>query len=99
MIPKHNRVKRNGQRGGTFVKPSDLKASELRAVVALHNNGGRAVVSAGHAFTSKLIIRFKTFCRLIEFGLAYRANGDLELTNAGNGIGRSFKDRPILGYD
>ena len=83
----------------TFIKASDLRASELRAVVALHNNGGRGPVSAGHVFTSKMIIKFKTFYRLIELGLAYRADGDLELTSAGSGMGRSFKNRPILGYD
>lgn len=104
MLRRKPRVRRqdptSGERRG-FIKASDLSATELKAVVALHNHGKVAPVSDGIAYTRELFIRWTTFLRLIELGLAYRAEGDvgIGLTNKGHGMGRSFKDRPILGYD
>lgn len=90
-------MRRDENRG--FVRASELTATELRAVVALHKHGKEAPLATGMAFTRGIIIRWNVFCRLIELGLAYRAEGVVGLTNKGHGMGRSFKDRPILGYD
>lgn len=99
MLRRKPRIKRDQKSG--FIRAGDLTATELRAVVALHNHGKEAPIAAGIAFTREVIIRWNVFLRLVELGLAYRAEGDvgIGLTNKGHGMGRSMKDRPILGYD
>jgi hypothetical protein len=81
------------------VDPSKLKASELRALVAMLKNRSQAVTCDGHAFTGTLIFRFSVVVKLLELGLLYRYPDRVELTRSGQGIARIFEKRPILGYD
>lgn len=82
-----------------YVNPSKLKASELRALVAMHKNGNYALTCDGHAFTRTLIFRFSVAVELIRLGLMSQEPDRIELSRAGEGIARSFSNRPILGYD
>lgn len=82
-----------------YVNPADLKASELRALLALLKHGHRAPMTDGHVFTSKLVIRFAVCVRLMELGLLYCFEDGVELSRSGQGIARIFLNRPILGYD
>lgn len=87
------------QKNGTFVNPADLKASELRVLVALFNHKRAAPIASGCIFTRDDTFRIHTINRLTEFGLVKADADKVSLTSAGVGIGRSFQDRPILGYD
>jgi hypothetical protein len=86
---------------GVFVHPSELRASELRAVLALHKHGQPAPVSAGHCFAAKMAIRWDAFLHLIDLGLAYWVGrGErVDLTPAGRGMARGLEHRRIVGYD
>ncbi len=93
------------------VNPSDMKASELKALVCLFLNHRPAPFITGHAFCSQGIthpsiqredvtIHWKLIDRLADLGLAFKTPGcDISLTSAGIGIGRSLADKPINGYD
>lgn len=84
---------------GVFVHPSELRAYELRAVLALHKHGKPAPVSAGHCFAAKMAIKWGAFLRLIDLGLAYWVGDRVDLTPAGHGMARGLEHRRIVGYD
>ncbi len=82
-----------------FINPNQLKASELKAIVALFKHGRPASISAGHIFTKSLIIKWTTIKDLSDMKVITNENGIVTLTNTGIGIGKNFAGRRILGYD
>jgi len=110
-------VRREGQEASdrrqvrrTFVDPSQLKASELKAVVCLFLHGEAAPFLDGHAFCRRVnhpsidppecTIGWQVIKSLVANKLANVNNkNDVILTGAGRGIGRSLANKPILGYD
>lgn len=93
----------------TFVDPSKLKASELKALVCLYLYNKPAPFLTGHAFCTTVshpsvsrretIIPWKIINSLVSHRLAVMDRGNVVLTGAGKGIGRSLSAKPILGYD
>lgn len=108
----------------TFVDPSTLAASSLKAVVCLYLYGRPAPFVSGHAFcfgikhqsisAADTFINWKTIGILKELKLVYvdehtekckdnpekvQVIRNVNLTSAGRGMAKSFKNKPILGYD
>lgn len=94
----------------TFVDPSKLRASELKALVCLYLHGKPVPFLTGHAFCRQVshpsieppecTIGWKIINSLVDNKLALFDNdSNINLTGAGKGIGRSLADKPILGYD
>lgn len=94
----------------TFVDPSKLKASELKALVCLYLYNKPAPFLTGHAFCTTVlhpsvsrretIIPWKIINSLVSLKLAAMdLDTNVVLTGAGKGIGRSLATKPILGYD
>jgi len=82
-----------------YVNPRDLKASELKVLVAILKHGERVPNSDGLVFTRTLVFRYTVACKLGRMGLLEKYTDGIELSRAGEGIARIFADRPILGYD
>jgi len=82
-----------------YVNPKDLKASELKALVALLKHG-KAPYTDGLVWTRTLVFRLSVCLKLVRLGLVQEVRGqDMALSNAGRGIARIFEKRHILGYD
>ena len=94
-----NKKRKRPAKKSVFVNPADLKASELRALVALLAHGRAAPIASGCIFTTESIFRTKVVDNLLDIGLVRGDSDKVELTSAGTGIALSFKDRPIMGYD
>jgi hypothetical protein len=82
-----------------FINPNNLKASELKAIVALFKHGRPAAVSAGHIFTKSLVIKWNIINELSSLKIVTNENGNVSLTSVGVGIGKSFAGRKIFGRD
>ena len=80
-----------------------MKASELKAIVALLNHNRAAPIVNGCCFTHDLIFRHATVDSLLELKLIVKETSDLgeviNLTNIGAGVAKTFKNRSIHGYD
>ena len=96
--------------GRSFVDPSKMKASWLKALVCLFQHGRPAPFITGHVFCYGVrhpsidkpdhTINWRVLSELFNLKLAYvDGSGSVNLTGAGRGIGRSLSDKPILGYD
>jgi hypothetical protein len=106
----NNEPVRQRQVRRTFVDPSKMKASELKALVCLFLHGKPAPFLTGHAFCSEVVhvsinprdtfISWKVIKELIRLKLVYFDKDiNVQLTGAGRGISRGLSNKPIHGYD
>ena len=83
-----------------MINPRELKASEIKMLVALYNHSSKKPpVVTGYVFTKEQVIDVHKLSNLIDKRLVTIKGDYVSLSSSGVGIARSFKDRPILGDD
>lgn len=82
-----------------FINPKDLKASQLKAIVALYKHNKPCHISAGYILTKSLNIRWNIIQDLLDLKLIYKENNQIKLTPIGCGLGKLFSNKTIIGTD
>lgn len=82
-----------------YISPSDLTATQLSALKALHEHDKPVPFSSGFAFVKGAPISWKILNQLKEYKLIMSDGMFITLTNAGHGIAKKFASKQILGYD
>ena len=81
---------------------SDLKASEIKILVALwkkKKENKKAIVTHGCFISSDVKANHKQIKNLKDLGLVYTVGDNLLTSSGGTNIGRNFEYRLIIGDD